>query len=104
MRIGRRVDAAALPAVREAAFIGAENPMGRRHPPGWNARRTAVLEGWLRRVPHVAGRGQGRGWSESHVLAALPAARAAVLARRFRQLAIVVVRPGQPARLLPVRP
>ena len=84
---------------RHAAFIGAWNPGSRRMPLGWNRRMDLALHAWLRWVPHRDGAGIGRGWSEDHALAALHPARAAVLARRFRQAAIVLVAPGRPARL-----
>ncbi len=85
--------------VRTAAFIGAANPGSRRRPAGWNRRRHAALLARLRQVPHAEGDGRGRSWSEPHVLAALPPGRAAVLARRFGQAAIVVVARERPARL-----
>ena len=68
-------------------------------PDGVNARRHRTLMQALQHVPHWPGAGSGRGWSEPHVLAALAPARALVLARRFRQSAIVLVAPGRPARL-----
>lgn len=106
-RIGRRCPALdALCGRQGSAFITAWNPGGRRIPEGLNRRAGLALQDWLRRVPYVAGAGTGRGWREEHWFASLDARRAAVLARRFRQAAIVTLRPGQAARLvlLPRRP
>ena len=108
VRIGRR--SAAMDALlrrrgaRAAGFVTAWNPFSRPMPPGWNRRlqaklrqaaRGAVLaEGWGR------GRSGGRGWAEHHLLLAGDPRRITVLARRFRQHAVVTVSPGRPARLL----
>jgi hypothetical protein len=86
--------------VRQGAFLSAWNPGSRKLPPGWNRRMERALLEWLRTTPHHKGWGEGRGWRESHVLAALPPRPAVVLARRFRQAAITVVSRGGPARLL----
>jgi hypothetical protein len=85
---------------RAAGFVTAWNPFSRPMPPGWNRRlqdrlieaaRGAVLEeGW----------GRGRRWAEHHLLLAGDPRRIMVLARRFRQHAVVTVSPGRPARLL----
>ena len=56
-----------------------------------------------RRLPSAEGEGSGRDWPERHLLLATDRRRAAVLARRFRQNAIVVVRVGAPARLALLR-
>jgi len=101
IKIGRRADdLLRLIGAREACFLGADNPRSRRMPPGWNRRARVRLAVALRRVPTWPAAGTWRGWSEAHLLAALPPARARVFARRFRQNAIVVLRPGVPARLL----
>ncbi len=110
VRIGRR--SAAMDALlrrrglRAAGFVTAWNPLSRPMPLGWNLRRQAKLreaargavlaEGWGR------GRSGGRGWAEHHLLLAGDPRRIAVLARRFRQHAVVTVSPGHPARLLAV--
>jgi hypothetical protein len=109
-RVGRR--SASVDALlrrlraREGAFVTAWNPWSRRMPAGWNARMVARLREASRRVPSAEGEGRGRGWSERHLLLAGDPRRAAALARRFRQNAIVAVRAGAPARLvvLPRRP
>ena len=106
-RIGRR--SAAVDAVlrrlgaREGAFVTAWNPWSRRMPPGWNARAMARLRATARRLPCAEGEGRGRGWSERHLLLAADPRRAAMLARHFRQNAMVVVRVGAPARLVLLR-
>ena len=107
-RVGRR--AAAVDALlrrlgaREGAFVTAWNPWSRRMPAGWNARMIARLREASRRLPSAEGEGRGRGWSERHLLLAAGPRRAAVLARRFRQNAIVAARIGAPARLVALRP
>ena len=99
-RIGRRPAGlhgwGRIPSV----LLSACNPGGRRLPDGWNRRMMHRLDETLRRVAHVQGEGRLRQWSEPLVLAAIPPARAIVLARRFRQNAVVVLHPGRPARLL----
>jgi hypothetical protein len=108
VRIGRR--SGAMDAllrrrgVRAAGFVTAWNPFSRPMPLGWNRRLQARLreavrgdvlaEGWGR------GRSGGRGWAEHHLLLAGDPRRLSVLARHFRQHAMVTVRPGRPARLL----
>ncbi|MCQ8277520.1 DUF3293 domain-containing protein [Acetobacteraceae bacterium KSS8] len=82
------------------AMLSAANPGGRRMPDGWNRRAMARLEPFLRHVPHVAGEGRLGRWGEPLVLARLPARPAAILARRFRQNAIVVLRRDRAARLV----
>lgn len=84
---------------REGAFVTAWNPAARRYPEGWNRRRDRALQSWLRRLTVVLGVGKGRGWFEEHWLVTADPRRVAVLARRFRQAAITVVKRGQPARL-----
>lgn len=85
-----------------AAFITAWNPLSRRMPPGWNARMQARLRAMAPRVL-AEGAGRGHGWAEHHLLVAGDKRRIRVLARRFRQHAVVLVAPGRPARLCPVR-
>ncbi|HET6607867.1 MAG TPA: DUF3293 domain-containing protein [Rhodopila sp.] len=100
IRIGRRA-----PAVdrllrcyrcREAALITAWNPFSHRMPPGWNARMQRHLRQAVRRYVVLPANGGARGWSEEHLLVLMPPARAAVLARRFRQNAIVNLKYRQP--------
>ena len=106
-RVGRRsasVDALLrYLGARQGAFVTAWNPWSRRVPAGWNARMTARLREASRRLPAAEGEGRGRGWSERHLLLAADPRRAAALARRFRQNAIVAVRTGAPARLALLR-
>jgi hypothetical protein len=107
-RVGRRgasVDALLRRlGARQGAFVTAWNPWSRRMPARCNARMMARLREAARRLPSAEGEGTGRGWSERHLLLAADPRRAAVLARRFRQSAVVVARIGAPARLALLRP
>nr|WP_281419476.1 DUF3293 domain-containing protein [Falsiroseomonas tokyonensis] len=89
--------------LRQAGFVTAWNPRSRRMPPGWNRRMQARLRVAARDLVLAEGfgRGTGRGpgWAEHHLLLAGDPRRLAVLARRFRQWAIVVVEARRPARL-----
>ncbi len=102
-RIGRRnpaVDALlARLGVGQGGFLGAWNPLSRRMPEGWNQRMQARLRLAARRLPAATGSGGAGRWREAHFLLGGDPRRVAVLARRFRQAAFVVVRRGQPARL-----
>lgn len=96
----------AMLGVTEAAFVGAWNPHSRRRPPGWNHRRLDRLRDAARRIPRREGMGRAcrpRPWGEEHLLVGAPAARCAVLARRFRQDSIVVIRRRGPPRLVVLR-
>ena len=105
-RIGRR--SPALDALlarhggRVGAFVGAWNPYSRLMPPGWNRRMDAALRRHARRLPCVPGEGTARGWREEHLLVVADPRRVAVLGRRFRQAALVVVQRGREARLRPL--
>lgn len=104
VRVGRR--SAAMDAllrrrgVRAAGFVTAWNPFSRPMPLGWNRRLQARLGEAMRGAVLAEGWGVGRGWAEHHLLLAGDPRRIAVLARRFRQYAVVTLRPGRPARLL----
>jgi hypothetical protein len=106
-RIGRRspaVDALLRQlGARQGGFVTAWNPFSRRLPPGWNARMLARLRQAARRLPQAEGEGGHGRWRERHLLVAGDPRRVLVLARRFRQAAIVVVRQGAPARLVALR-
>ena len=104
MRIGRR--SRGLDGLlhgmnaRQAVLITACNPRSRRMPGGWNARMMAHLHAALsRRTAYPAESGSGF-WREAQFLAACPEAWAAHLARRFRQNALIGLRPGRAPRLL----
>jgi Protein of unknown function (DUF3293) len=103
-RVGRRSPGIASVLARlgrrEGAFVTAWNPLGRRMPETWNRRMARRLKARVRRLPHVAGTGQGRGWAEEHLLVAADPRRVAVLGRVFRQLGIVAVGRGRPARIV----
>lgn len=106
-RIGRRspaVDALlARLGVRAGGFVTAWNPFSRRRPDGWNRRMQARLEAAARRLPKAAGHGGWGRWREAHWLIGADARQLLVIARRFRQAAIVTVARGQPARLRLIR-
>ena len=103
IRIGQ--DGAALLArhgVRQAVFVTAWNPFSRAMPPGWNARMQRALRQAARGRLLAEGFGRGRGWAEHHLLVAGDPRRIRVLARRFRQHAIVAVLARGRARLVRV--
>jgi hypothetical protein len=106
-RIGRRspaVDALLCRlGARQGGFVTAWNPFSRRMPTGWNARMLARLCTAARRLPRADGQGGDGRWREQHLLLAGDPRQVMVLARRFRQAAIVVVRCGVPARLVVLR-
>src|SRR6185312_13745828 len=95
VRVGRRSAGAdtilARYAAREGGFVTAWNPLSRRMPDGWNRRMQRALAARLRHLPSFSGRGIGRGWSEEHLLVVADHRRLLALARRFRQLGIVVI-------------
>ena len=103
-QVGRRSPSAnewlAAMSAREGAMVTAWNPMSRRHPPGWNDRAQAALRAATRRWPTAEGSSGTKHWQEHNLLLARDARAIAVMARRFRQAAILVLRRGQRARLL----
>ncbi len=107
-RIGRR--SAAVDALlrrlgtRGGAVVTAWNPYSRRMPRGWNDRMLARLREAARRLRQAEGNGGAKGWEERHLLLAGDPRRIAVLGRRFRQVAIVAVRRGQPPRIVLLQP
>jgi hypothetical protein len=105
VRIGRLSPAMdALLGRSRAGFVTAWNPMSRRMPRGWNQRMLARLRQAARGRIIAEGWGTARGWAERHLLVAGDPRRLVVLARRFRQAAIVVVAPRRPARLRAATP
>lgn len=84
----------------QAALITAWNPLSRRMPEAWNHRMQHRLRMCVRRwtVREAAG-SLGR-WREAHLCVLADPRPCLVLARRFRQRAIVVLRRGQPVRLV----
>jgi hypothetical protein len=108
-RLGRRsasVDALLMAAgVREGAFAGAWNPLSRARPRGWNDRALTRLRQAASRLRWVEGIGRADRptWCEQHLLILGDVRRTAVLARRFRQHAILRVRQRALSRLLVLR-
>lgn len=111
VRLGRRspgLDALLrCEGVREATFVGAWNPLSRPRPRRWNEAMLARLRALARRARIAALDGCGSAtrpaWREDHLLLLGDGRRALVLARRFRQHAILRLRPGAPSRLLVLR-
>lgn len=110
-RLGRRsaaVDGVLTAAgARQGAFIGAWNPLSRAMPRRWNDRALVRLRGLARRrgLPFREGAGHAARppWAEDHLLMLGDVRRIAVLARGFRQHAILRVRLRAPSRLLVIR-
>ena len=89
---------------REAVFITAWNPFSRRMPQGWNQRMQVRLGQAVRRWPALPAGGALSRWYEAHLLVFAAGPRMTVLARRYRQHGMVVIRLGQPARLVLTAP
>jgi hypothetical protein len=108
IRIGRRnaeMDRLLLShGQREAALVTAFNPFSRPMPPGWNRRMQASLTRAASRRIILPACGSWRRWSESHIAVVGSFRWTAVLARRYRQHAIVIVRLRQPPRLVYTSP
>jgi hypothetical protein len=99
-RIGRRrSDIAGLLrqlGARQGAFLSAWNPMARSKPSGWNLRAQARLQQAARRRCYVQAQSQPRRaaharWIEDQLFIAADLRVVLVLARQFRQRAIVSV-------------
>ncbi len=105
VRIGRRVPDGLFDELgaREAALVTAWNPLSKRMPLGWNRRMQRRLREHLRRTLIMCADGALRRWHEAHILVAGNPRRTERIARRFRQRGIVIVRPGQRARLVLLR-
>ena len=88
---------------RVGVFVTAWNPMSRRMPAGWNVRMQRALGERLRRVTVLPAEGAWRGWREAHLLVLGDPTRMRVLARLFRQQAVVAVRVGHATKLEVVR-
>jgi hypothetical protein len=104
-RLGRRsraVDALLRRAgVRHASFVGAWNPGSRRVPSWRNDAALARLRAMAQRrgIAFHQGAGHAPGWCERHLLLLGDWRRASVLAHRFGQHAVAVVRRHDRARL-----
>jgi len=80
-------------------MLGACNPCGRRYAEGRNNRMTDQLRLTLRRFHVVEGAGSLRQWSEIMLMVEIDPRRACVVARRFRQNAIILIAGGRRTRL-----
>jgi len=108
VRIGRRSPRLDPPGSDGAGFdrrgpivlLTAWNPRSRRMPQGWNHRMQDRLRAHLRRRTVRDADGRLRRWREAHVAVQADPRWCLVLARRFRQHAIVVILRHQPVRLV----
>ena len=87
---------------RDAVLVTAWNPGSHRMPAGWNARMMAALRHRLGSTPSLPASSAGIAWFEDQLLVVGDRRRLAVLARRFRQAAMVGLKRGQGMRLLPL--
>lgn len=81
---------------REGAFVTACNPLARRQPPGWNDRAQQRLKQAARRWPTLPAESRPlrrlhAGWREAQWLVAAPRPVSVMLARCFRQHAILSI-------------
>ncbi len=81
-------------------LLGACNPGGRKRPDGWNARMMDRLRVVLRRFRLVEAKGSLHLWSEAMLLVPMDPRQAIVIARRFRQNAIIVISTRRRTRLV----
>ncbi|WP_338029330.1 DUF3293 domain-containing protein [Gluconacetobacter asukensis] len=105
VRVGQRPvpDDPMLPAWwrrGDVVFVSAANPGGRRRPDGWNLRGMRALAACLAGCESHEGEGRLGHWAEPLFAVRLPLARGRVIARRFGQNAVLLVRDGRPARLV----
>jgi len=101
IRIGRRAEGAwPFPGHAQIVLVSACNPFGRAVPAERNVRLMARSSPHLARLPYRDGVGRLGRWAEPLWLVAAAPARGMVLARQFRQNAVVVVQRGQQARLV----
>nr|WP_220790319.1 DUF3293 domain-containing protein [Gluconacetobacter takamatsuzukensis] len=84
----------------DVVFVSAANPGGRRRPDGWNRRRMRALAGCLAGCERHEGEGRLGQWAEPLLAVRMPLARGRVIARRFGQNAVLLVRGGGLARLV----
>ena len=105
VRVGRGVPDVlfAQLGAREAVFVTAWNPQSRRMPSGWNARMQQRLAERLRRFVLVPADGTLGCWHEAHLLVVADLRPVLRVARIVRQLGVVAIRRGQPARLVLLR-
>jgi hypothetical protein len=83
-----------------ASLVTAYNPRSRLMPPGWNQRMQQRLRQALRRNSVVPATGSWQRWSEAHVLVFGDTRPVRVLARRYRQNGIVIVKLRQRTQLM----
>lgn len=107
IRVGRRspaVDALLMAhGVTEGVLVTAWNPGGRRRPTGLNRKATARLDERLRGCRSLPGANGLHRWHEESLLVLGARRRTERLGRLFRQRAVVLLRRGQPARVVFLR-
>ncbi len=81
-------------------MLTAHNPHSRRQTKGWNARMQRALDAALHRL-HCREAASGTGaWLEIQRVVEMDERAGRKLARRFRQNAVLVLKPHQPPRLV----
>lgn len=80
-------------------LFSAYNPGGRLKAEGWNKRMMQNLRAYLKRYQYFEGAWSLRNVSEPLFMVVMPPAKAKVLARKFRQNAMVIVRDQRYSRL-----
>lgn len=81
-------------------MLSAYNPGGRLKAEGWNQRMMQQLKAFLSDYKWVEGKGTLHDVSEPLLMVAMDPRKAKVLARKFRQNAIVLIRDQRYARLV----
>jgi Protein of unknown function (DUF3293) len=85
---------------RTATFISADNPYSRRMPSGWNRRMRRNLREAARRLLVLPARGVLGSWEEAHLLVLGDPRPAFILARKFRQNAVVIIACHESVRIM----
>ena len=88
---------------RSATLLTAWNPLSQRRPDGWNRRIQQRLRARLRRFAVEEAEGTLHAWREAMLLVGGDPRPAIVVARRFRQHGVVLLRRSAPARLVLLR-
>lgn len=81
-------------------MFSAYNPGGRLKPLGWNRRMMHNLEQYLCRYEYFLGKGSLKAVSEPLFMVNIPVPKVKVLAKKFRQNAIVAIRFQRKSKLI----
>ncbi len=84
---------------KELVMFSAYNPGGRRKVDGWNRKMMEKLSLYLTNYYYVKGKGSLKQFSEPLFMVVMDLRKARVLARKFRQNAIVVLKYQRLSRL-----